>query len=340
MPRDAVSRTANVERTGIDFPASNCCASRSADLWPRTRKTTPMRCPRNCDLSASHGGPIEAYPWNSLNITSPWYRGITVVAPLNWTLIHQMTFFFHVFQLASLASNCDNFPVTGASASTIFFHLVLVAREVQASHLAYWGSHQGFPWYMSVFWVRLEPVCIIFSMPWCLDIYSTSLKPTAVKKTALFPVLCVLWTLSNYTQYDSTHQFIFCSEGKYKSVQFKKQSKSHVRDNFLDLILKLPVNLSLICLSVPPSQFPIPGIQDIWTAPTNLFSSLQWGNSGRNNTPSPYFYPPPSLHTFDSWHFLPHIMLLSDIFHPSFSLLLISFTPFTFPSASCWIFLL
>ena len=37
---------------------------------------------------------------------------------------------------------------------------------------------------------------------------------------------------------------------------------------------------------------------------------------------------------------LPHIMLLSVIFKPSSSRLLISFTLFTFPSAFCWIFLL
>ena len=40
------------------------------------------------------------------------------------------------------------------------------------------------------------------------------------------------------------------------------------------------------------------------------------------------------------FHFLPRIMLLSVIFKPAFSLLLISFTLFTFLSASCSIFLL
>ena len=50
--------------------------------------------------------------------------------------------------------------------------------------------------------------------------------------------------------------------------------------------------------------------------------------------------PSPSPHTFNSWHFLPHIMLLSVIFKPSFFLFLICTTVFTFPSVSCWIFFL
>ena len=54
--------------------------------------------------------------------------------------------------------------------------------------------------------------------------------------------------------------------------------------------------------------------------------------------PSLPYRPSPSPDTFDSWHFLPQKMLLSVIFKPSFLLLLISFTLFTFPSASYWIF--
>ena len=87
---------------------------------------------------------------------------------------------------------------------------------------------------------------------------------------------------------------------------------------------------------------PIPGGPRIWE---DVGQQLLIPSHSLNNYSFPSVLnlphkPSPSPHTCYSWHFLPHIMLLSVIFKPSFSLLLISFTLFSFPSASCSILLL
>ena len=89
-------------------------------------------------------------------------------------------------------------------------------------------------------------------------------------------------------------------------------------------------------------QKPVPVGPRIWevAGPHFSFPSYPLHNYSLPSVPNLSHRPSPSPHTFNSWHFLPHIMLLSVIFKPSFSLLLISFTLFTFPRASYWIFLL
>ena len=76
---------------------------------------------------------------------------------------------------------------------------------------------------------------------------------------------------------------------------------------------------------------PVPGGPMIWKVS---------GPQASHSPPTPILphRPSTSPHTFYSR--LPHLMLLSVIFKPSFSLLLFSFTLFTFPNAFCWIFLL
>ena len=72
-----------------------------------------------------------------------------------------------------------------------------------------------------------------------------------------------------------------------------------------------------------------------WTASFSS-SSHRFHNYSLPSVPTLSHRPSPSPHTFYSY--LPHKMLLSVIFKPSFSLLLISFPLFILPSASCWIF--
>ena len=77
-------------------------------------------------------------------------------------------------------------------------------------------------------------------------------------------------------------------------------------------------------------------LRSCWTTSFS-FPSHPFHNYCLPSVPNLSHRPSPSSHTFYSCLF--HIILLSLIFKQSFSLLLFSFTLFSFPNASCWIFL-